>query len=189
MRYALSTLLLLLAVGCGDGGGDHGSMMTGSRGMMGSGGYGNGSAYGAALVSVTPAGGAVGVPTSLSIVLRFGAPMAAGTEQYVDLHVAGIDGPIVPVGCAFSSDRTTLTCVPNPPLASRTTYLIHVGGGMMTQDGHAIDYDYYAPGMGGRWIMGGMMGRNHAGQAWGMMGPGWRGPNGSYGMEFPFTTA
>ncbi len=190
MRHALSLstlLLLLLTIGCGDG--DHGSMMTEPRGMMGSGGNGYAAGYGAALVSVTPAGGAVGVPASISIVLRFGAPMRAGTEQYVDLHVAGIDGPIVPMACGFSSERTTLTCAPAAPLASRTTYLIHVGGAMTTQDGHTIDFDYYGPDMGGQWIMGGMMGRGHAGQGWGMMGPGWRGPNGSYGMVFPFTTA
>ena len=189
MRYALSlsTLLLLLANGCGDG--DHGSMMTNASGMMGTGGYGYSPGYGATLVSVTPAGGTVGVPTSISIVFRFNAPMAAGAEQYVDLHVAGIDGPTAPMGCGFSSDRTTLTCVPAAPLASRTTYLIHAGGGVTTQDGHAIDYDRYGPGIGGQWITSGMMGRGHAGQAWGMMGPGWRGPNGSYGMEFSFTTA
>ena len=43
--------------------------------------------------------------------------------------------------------------------------------------------------MGGQWITGGMMGGSHAGGAWGMMGPGWRNSNGSYGMAFSFTTA
>jgi len=125
----------------------------------------------------------------MSITLRFGAPMAPGMEQYVDLNVSGIAGPVVPMACAFSADRTTLACTPAAPLEPRTTYLIHVGGGMTTQAGQPIDYDSYGRGMGGTWITGGMMGPNHAGHGWGMMGPGWPGPNGSFGMEFPFTTA
>jgi len=44
-------------------------------------------------------------------------------------------------------------------------------------------------GMGEQWLMPGMMGGTHAGASMGMMGSGWRGSNGSYGMAFPFTTA
>ena len=181
MRNAAAMVLALLAVGCG--GGEHGPMMmTGPSGMGSQG-------YSPALVSVTPAGGATGVPTSTSLTLRFGAPMAVAMEQYVDLHVGSIAGPVVAISCAWSPDRTTLTCVPSATLDPRTTYIFHVGAGMMTQAGQPIDYDHYGPGMGGQWLMGGMMGPTHAGGPWGMMGPGWHGSNGSYGMEFPFTTA
>jgi len=67
--------------------------------------------------------------------------------------------------------------------------VVHLGGGMMTQAGQALDYGRYGPGMGGQWIMGGMMATSHGGASWGMMGPGWRNANGSYGMVFSFTTA
>lgn len=181
MRNALSAILALAAAGCG--GRDYGPMMmTGPSGMGPQG-------YAPALVSVTPAGGATGVPTSTSITLRFGTAMAVAMDQYMDLHVGSIAGPVVPMGCAWSPDRTTLTCTPSAPLDPRTTYVFHLGGGMMTQAGEPIDYGRYGPAMGGQWLMGGMMGPSHGGHPWGMMGPGWRHPNGSYGMEFSFTTA
>jgi hypothetical protein len=145
--------------------------------------------YSAAFVSVTPPGGSAGVPTSPSFTMRFGAPMAAAMEQYVDLHLHDISGPVVPIDCVFSPDRLTLTCAPTGPLDARTTYVLHLGGGMMTAAGQLIDYGLHGPGMGGQWLTGGMMGPNHGGHSWGMMGPGWRGANGGYGMEFPFTTA
>jgi len=181
MRHALCTVFALAAAACG--GHDAGPMMMTRPSAMGSQGYG------AAFVSVTPAGGSTGVPTSTSVTLRFGAGMAAGMDQYVDLHVGSIAGPVVSMGCAWSPDRTTLTCLPGAPLDPRTTYVVHVGGGMMTQARQPLDYDPYGPGMGGQWLMGGRMGPSHGGNPWGMMGSGWRGSNGSYGMEFPFTTA
>ena len=181
MRKVLSAILLLIAVGCG--GVDHDPMMMTSPSGMGPQGYG------AALVSVTPSGGATGVPTSTAVTLRFGVAMAAWMEQYVDLHVGNVEGAVVPIGCAWSPDRTTLTCTPSAPLDPRTTYVLHVGGGLMTQPRQSIDYGHYGPAMGGQWLMGGMMGSGHGGHAWGTMAPGWRNPNGSYGMVFPFTTA
>ena len=180
MRYALCTVLGLAAAACG--GHEGGPMMTGPSGMGTQG-------SGAAFVSVTPGGGSTGVPTSTSITMRFGAAMGVAMEQYVDLHVGSIAGPVVPMSCGWSADRTTLTCVPSAPLDPRTTYAIHMGGGMATQAGQPIDYDHYGPGMGGQWLMGGMMGPNHSGRPWGMMDSGWHNPNGSYGMAFPFTTA
>ena len=157
-------------------------MMTGPTAMSAQG-------HAAALVSVTPGGGSTAVSTSTSITLHFGAAMAVAMEQYVDLHVGSIAGSVVPMGCTWSPDRATLTCVPTIPLDSRTTYVIHMGGGMMTEAGLPVDYDQYGRGMGGQWLMVGMLGPNHGGHAWGTMGPGWRGSNGGYGMEFAFTTA
>lgn len=175
---SLALGLALLAVGCG--GGNDRTMMGASPGP---------GAASATFLSVTPQGGATSVPASAPIVFRFGAAMGAGMEQYVDLHMGDLAGPNVPVNCGWSGDRTTLTCSPQGPLSSRTTYVVHLGGGMMTQAGQPLDCDQYGPMMGGQWITGGMMGGSHAGGAWGPMGPNWRNANGSYGMAFTFTTA
>ena len=53
---------------------------------------------------------------------------------------------------------------------------------MMDADDHPVDLDLMGPQMGGHWAMG----DSHHGP---MMGSGWRGSNGSYGMSFTFTTA
>jgi hypothetical protein len=168
----------LLGVGCGGNNGN----------MMGPSVVGTGSTS-ATFMSVTPQGGTTSVPVTSQVGLRFGAPMGVGMEQYVDLHMGDLAGPTVPLNYGWSGDRMTLTCTPLGPLSPHTTYVVHIGAGMMTQAGQQLDYTQYGPMMGGQWIMGGMMGGSHAGNPWGMMGPGWRGSNGSYGMEFPFTTA
>jgi hypothetical protein len=67
-------------------------------------------------------------------------------------------------------------------------YAIHLGGGMAGANGVAVDCTS-GLGLGGQWIMGGMMTGTHGGMGWGMMGNGWRNANGSYGMMFSFTTA
>ncbi len=175
----LATLLVgALAGACGDG--DRmGPGMNGRRGPS----------AGAVFMSVSPAAGAAGVPVGSPIVFRFNGAMGAGTEQYIDLHRGDLSGPEVPMSCGWSADRTLLTCTPRSPLASQTRYSIHLGGGMMSAGGAAVDYTTYGPGMGGQWIMGGMMTGSHGGMGWGMMGGGWRNANGSYGMVFTFTTA
>lgn len=174
--------LTLLAAGCG---GESG------RDMMGA-----GPDPGAVLLSVTPPGGASGVPGSTPIVLRFAAAMGAGMEQYVDLHAGGLSGATVPMSCRWSGDRTTLTCTPQGPLAGRTPHVVHVGGGLMTEAGRPVDCDRYGAGQGGRRVMEEWMGPGHGAPPWGGGGParggmppGWRGPDGSYGMAFAFTTA
>ncbi len=172
-------LAATLGVACGGG-----SSMTGS-GMNGSGG---GAAAGAAFMSVSPAGGATGMAVGSPITFRFSGAMGAGMEQYVDLHLGDLSGPEVAMSCAWSADRTQLTCTPGSPLASRTTYALHLGGGMMSGGGGAVDYTA-GLGMGGQWIMGGMMTGTHGGMGWGMMGGGWSNANSSYGMVFTFTTA
>lgn len=143
---------------------------------------------GTMLLSVTPIGGAVGVPTGSSMALRLSAPMARGMEAFMDLHEGGLDGHVAPWRCNLSPDRTNLTCLPVSPLRSHASYTLHIGGGMMDTDGHFIDMDEYRGSMGGEWIQGGMMGPSHDTNPWGMMAGGWQGMNGSYGMAFPFTT-
>jgi hypothetical protein len=170
-----AVVLAVFAAGCGG----MGNMMAGPSGVPG---------RPTMLLSVTPAGGTTGVPTDSTFVLRFSGPMASGMESFVDLHQGGLDGPLVAMHCDLSGDRTTLTCAPGAILASKIAYALHVGGGMRDAAGRFVDMDQDGRAMGGQWIMGGMMGPSHAGSPWGMMGGDWQGPNGSYGMAFPFTT-
>ena len=178
VALALTAGLAFLAVGCG--GGASPSMMSPSP---------TGSQAGATLMSVTPQGGATGVSGSTSMVFRFSGAMGSGMEQYVDMHMGDLSGATMPMTCVWSGDRTTLTCTLQGPLSPRTTYVMHLGGGMATQAGHFVDCAQYGPAMGGQWVTGGMMGSSHAGGSWMMMGPNWHNANGSYGMAFTFTTA
>ena len=156
--------------------------------MMGPNGAGS-FQTGAVLMSVTPQGGAMGVAGSASMVFRFGAAMGSGMEHFVDLHRGDLAGPTIAMNCNWSNDRTSLTCTPQGPLAARTNYVLHLGGGVMTQDGQAVDCARYGPANGGQWIVGGMITGSHAGGAWTMMDENWHNANGSYGMAFSFTSA
>ena len=176
---SLAVLPILALAACG------GNSMTGPSAMNAA---GSGS-VGASFMSVAPQGGMTAVSLSTPLTFRFGGPMATGMEQYFDLHMGGLDGPVMPMTCAFSSDRTVFTCTPATPLLPRTTYTIHMGGGLMDGSGRPMNFDPNGPMMGGQWIQGGMMGSGHAGSPWSMMNPSWRNANGAYGMAFTFTTA
>jgi len=190
--FAGSALLLLS--GCGG----HGDQMHGpmgpNGGYQGTGGnMGGMPAASAGLLAVDPRAGAVGVSTSTSVQIRFGYGMGPGMEQWVDLHRGDLSGPVVPWSCGWSSDRSTLTCTPTSALDPGTRYVVHVGGGMTDANGQHVDFSS-GLGLGGTWIMGGMMGSmmgvGHAGGPWAGMGTGWMDPsNGAYGMAFFFTTA
>jgi hypothetical protein len=139
------------------------------------------------LMSVHPAGGAMGVPVGTSFEIDWGATMGAGMEQYVDLHRGNLSGPVVPMGYAWSEDHSTLICTPASPLQHGLQYVLHIGGGMVDADGDPVDMDMHGPAFGGQWIQGGMMGSGHGGMPWGMMGGGWQ-HGGTYGMAFTVTT-
>jgi hypothetical protein len=183
MTRRIGVLVVLMAASFAGACGGSGQNMMGS-GMNGSGG----SSAGVTFMSMSPAAGATGVAANSLITFRFSGAMGAGMEQYVDLHMSDLSGAEVAMSCGWSTDRTLLTCTPGSPLAPRTTYAIHLGGGMMSAGGAPVDYSA-GLGMGGQWIMGGMMTSTHGGMGWGMMGNGWRNTNGSYGMVFTFTTA
>ncbi len=183
MSKWIGGLVVLFAVALGVACGGGNNMM--APGMNGPGG----SSSAATFMSVSPAGGAAGVAVGSPLMFRFSGAMGAGMERYVDLHMVDLSGAEVPMSSSWSADHTLLTCTPASPLAPHTTYAIHLGGGMMSAGGVAVDYTTHGPGMGGQWIMGGMMTGTHGGMAWGMMGNGWRNANGSYGMVFTFTTA
>jgi len=141
-----------------------------------------------ALMAVSPAAGATGVSVGSPITFRFSGAMGTGMEQYMDLHMGDLSGTAMPMTCAWSADRTLVTCTPASPLASGRMYAIHLGGGMTSASGATVDCTTGLS-MGGQWIMGGMMTGTHGGMGWGMMSNGWRNANGSYGMVFSFTTA
>ncbi|HET9386102.1 MAG TPA: Ig-like domain-containing protein [Gemmatimonadales bacterium] len=140
------------------------------------------------VVSVVPAGGAIGVDPNAPIVVTFSHPMQAGVEQYAAVHEGDVTGPVVSGTWAWSDDRLTLTFTPAQPLRAQTRYTLHLGGGMRATDHGYVDYGPCATQYGGRWATqqmmsgGGMMGGI-------MMGRGWRHPNGTFGMVFTFTTA
>lgn len=149
------------------------------------------------LLAVTPQGGATNVDPAGPLVLRFDGAMMPGMEAYVDLHRGDVTGPTHPIGCEWSEDHATLTCMPEGPLEHQVRYTLHLGGGMRDADGAPIHLDPahcrgdwveagtpMGPGMGHD----GMMGESHAGEPWTMMGPGWRHENGSYGMGVDFET-
>ena len=142
----------------------------------------------ASLTAITPAPNATGVSTTTSIVATFSQPMMAGMEQYMDLHVNGVDGQILPMNCAWNGAQTTLTCTPENPLAGNAPYTIHMGAGMTAQDGAVINMGDWTS-MGGQWATSGMMGGMHGGMPIGSMGFGWKDGMGHYGMLFSFTTS
>jgi hypothetical protein len=137
-----------------------------------------------ALLEVTPSGGAADVAPDGVITIRFSGPMGMGMEQYVDLHQGTINGPVVPMSCTWSADRTALTCVPSPALQDQSPYALHMGTGMMDAEGHGVVMEDQGVRMGGEPVTSGMMAGMHAGQPVNAMGPGW----GHFGLAFGFTT-
>jgi Big-like domain-containing protein len=142
------------------------------------------------LESVTPAAGATEVSPAGTMTIRFSGPMAAGMQQYVDLHRGDVAGPIVPTSCTMSADLAAITCTPDQPLEQHTRYTLHMGSGMMDGQGHHAEVEQHGMGMGGQPVSGGMMGGMHGGEPMGMMGADWSDPgDGHLGMAFDFTTS
>lgn len=142
-----------------------------------------------ALQSVSPASGTTGVSLTMPMTMQFSGAMGRGMESYMLVHEGTVTGPVVAGRWSWSDDRRTLTFTPDAPLRARTTYLIHMGGGMRAADGALLDYGSCA-GLGGRSVSAGMMaggGSRMMGSGW--LGSGWQGSDGGYGMIFTFTTA
>ena len=166
--FALTALALAALAACTTDSGMDGPDMTGR----------------VALQAVSPADGVSGVSITLPMVMRFSGPLGGGMERYVAVHEGSVAGPVVAGGWSWSADRRTLTFTPDTPLKSRSTYVIHMGGGVQGSNGMPMD-DGSCTALGGRAVTGAMMG----GSAAAMMGPGWLGSDGTYGMVFTFTTA
>jgi hypothetical protein len=121
--------------------------------------------------------------------VRFNGSMGAGMERYVDLHRGDIAGPLVPMSCIWSTDRSTLTCTPGGPLQPGTRYTIHLGSGMVDAGGRRVETEEHGMQMGGQPVNGQMIGPMHGPEPAGMMEPGWRGAgDGHFGMGFTFET-
>jgi hypothetical protein len=114
--------------------------------------------------------------------MSFNGPLMARMEQYGDLHQGNTSAAQVPMACAMSTDRATITCAPNAALTPGGQYTLHMGAGMMGSNGTPVDMSA-GMGMGGTWMTGGMMG-GHNGA---MMGSGWTDTAGHGGMLFTFT--
>ena len=136
-----------------------------------------------ALQAVSPANGVTGVSITMPMAMTFSGPLAGAMERYILVHEGSVTGPVVAGRWSWSADRRTLTFTPDAPLRARTTYVIHLGGAMQGENGMPLDYAACAA-LGGRAVTGGMM----AGRT-SMMGAGWQGAEGGYGMLFTFTTA
>jgi hypothetical protein len=136
-----------------------------------------------ALLSVTPEAGAVDVATDAPIEATFDGPMHDHAADYADLHRGDVNGPMVGGEWSMGSDGTTLHFTPDESLEPGTEYTLHLGGGMMDAEGHAVDMGSHGTSMGGMWADGGMM----SGGMGSHMGEGWQHENGSYGMVFNFT--
>lgn len=143
------------------------------------------------LVSIQPASAAISVDPTAPVVLRFSHAMMTGMEMLVVLHEGNITGAALAVTATWSTDRTTLTMIPQAPMKHATTYVMHMSPSLQDAAGHMINM---SPGamMGGQAVSAGMMGGGSMmnGQ-WGpgMMGAGWQAANGTFGMSFTFTTA
>ncbi len=143
------------------------------------------------LVSIQPASAAISVDPTAPVVLRFSHAMMSGMEMLVVLHEGSITGAVVTATATWSSDRTTLTLMPQAPMKRAATYVVHMSPSLKDTAGHMINM---SPGamMGGQAVSAGMMGGGSMmnGQ-WGpgMMGAGWQSANGTFGMSFTFTTA
>ncbi len=135
-----------------------------------------------ALQSISPANGVTGVSITMPMTMRFSGPMGENMERYIALHEGTITAPVLPGRWDWSADRRTLTFASESPLRSNTTYVIHMGGGMQGANGMSMNYAPFAA-LGGRSVSGAMMGG-----ATGMMGAGWNGADGGYGVVFTFTT-
>lgn len=140
------------------------------------------------LQSVAPAGGTAGISSTSAMTMTFSGAMGQGMEQFVDLHRGDASGPVQPMTCSWSADRVTLTCRPDMPMDPDSLYTLHMGGGMMDGSGMRLNMGKGLQ-MGGQTLTGTMMGGMHGGQPMSMMGSGWRGSDGDYGMMFSFRTA
>jgi hypothetical protein len=120
------------------------------------------------LVEITPPPRATGVDPAGPIVVRFSGAMGGGMERYMDLHRGDVAGPLVPMSCAWSTDRRTLTCTPGGLLQSGTRYTIHLGSAMIDADGHAVETEQHGMQLGGQSVTGQTMGPMHGGEPGGV---------------------
>lgn len=135
------------------------------------------------LLSVSPSAASVGVSVSSPVLLTFSRSMMTGMEARVLLHEGSVTGPVVDGMASWTGDHRVLMFTPTKSLKAHTTYVIHLAAEMRGADGAALDHGACGD-RGGLSVTGAMMGQNRGG----MMGTSWQAANGTYGMEFTFTT-
>lgn len=145
------------------------------------------------LLSVLPASATTGVDPAKPIVVTFNMAMMSGMEMLVVVHEGSVTGPQVVGSAAWSTDRRTLTFTPTAMLKTKTLYVVHFSPSLQGANGKTIDMGQGMK-IGGQFVTGGMMGVAGAGMmngSWGpgMMGAGWKASDGTFGMQFTFTTA
>jgi hypothetical protein len=142
------------------------------------------------LLRVSPEGGSTNVDSRGHIELEFDHPMAVGAEELCSLHLDGLDGEEVPGDWEWSHQHHVLTFTPHELLRHDAQHTLHVGGGIVGEDGHHMDFDEHGHDLGGHWVDDNML-RHHGGMMGhhSHMGEGWQHENGYYGMAFPFRTA
>ena len=145
------------------------------------------------VLSLLPANATTGVDLTKPITITFNMSMMSGMEMLVVLHEGSVTGPQVAGNAAWSADRRVLTFTPAATLKAKTIYVVHFSPSLQGMNGKTINM---AQGMniGGQFVTGGMMGAASAGMmggSWGsgMMGAGWKANDGTFGMQFTFTTA
>lgn len=146
-----------------------------------------------AALGVLPAASATGVSATAPIVVTFNVSMMSGMETLVVLHEGSVTGTQVMGVSTWSADRTALTITPATALKAKTTYVVHLSPSLKGTNGTMIDLAQCTK-IGGQSISGSMMGAGAGGMmggTWGpgMMGAGWQATDGTFGMQFTFTTA
>ncbi|MGD9570357.1 MAG: Ig-like domain-containing protein [Thermoleophilia bacterium] len=92
-----------------------------------------------ALVGVTPAGGASGVPAAGAVTATFDQPMDAGSlTTAFTLEPEGSPGAPVAGTVTLGGDGTVATFTPSAALQPGTRYVVSVGAGATDTSGHAL---------------------------------------------------
>lgn len=144
-----------------------------------------------ALLAIVPPGGAIDVNPNAPVVVRFDHPVGYSMAEHAEVRKEDMDGALVEGAWNLSDDRMTLTFTPDQPLEPLTTYVIHLGGGMLDEHGAHLNFERHGFDLGGEWCTEEQMGMGPMGPV-GFQhrhGADWRHPNGTYGMFFTFTTS
>jgi len=142
-----------------------------------------------ALLTVSPAAGAVSVDLSHPIEVRFDHTVESSGAHPIALHVGDCPGPIVMGTWSPTPEGRGLRFTPMQALEPMTDYSIHLGGHMTDAGGTMVDLERHGPALGGTWVTRDMvMGMNGMGMGQPHSGAEWLHPNGMYGLAFAFTT-
>ncbi|MEA3246093.1 MAG: Ig-like domain-containing protein [Gemmatimonadota bacterium] len=147
-----------------------------------------------AVLSVSPAAGALTVSPSQLVTTTFSMSMMSGMESRVVLHEGSVTGAQVAGTATWNGTRTVLTFMPAAPLKSGMTYVIHLSPDLTGQNGGKANLGSCLA-IGGQQVTGTMMnvasGTSMMNGQWGpgMMGDGWRAGDGTFGMYFTFRTS